>query len=255
MNRKFQLLLAFLTLSVSILSGQPFFTEVDPPLPTAEEPITIYFNSTGTPLEGYTGKVYMHTGLTIDGDDWQNVIGDWGNNTNQPELTNIEANLYKLEITTSIREFYGASLTDDITAMNFVYRAAEGEPQTTDDAYPVYKSELSILITSPETSPLIVQQNDLIEVRGSSVFADSNFIYVNDVEVYADTGSDFSYDITASDFGKTWVTAVAKNEDGSVSDQFYYYVRDDVVEQDDTLGPSEADERRREESKCGGHLP
>ena len=57
---------------------------VDPPFPTADELVTIYFDATGTGLEGYTGTVYTHTGLTVDGEDWLFVIGDWGDNSTQP---------------------------------------------------------------------------------------------------------------------------------------------------------------------------
>ncbi len=53
---------------------------VDPPFPIADEPATVYFNAIGTALEGYSGDVYAHTGVTVNGDQWQNVIGSWGNN-------------------------------------------------------------------------------------------------------------------------------------------------------------------------------
>jgi uncharacterized protein (DUF2126 family) len=56
-----------------------------PGIPTSA--ITLNFNKAGTPLASYTGTIYAHIGLTVDGNQWQNVIGSWGNNTTQPALT------------------------------------------------------------------------------------------------------------------------------------------------------------------------
>ena len=102
----------------------PVFSQVvysDPALPTADEPVIIYFNAEGTGLDGYTGDVYTHTGITIDNNRWQHVIGSWGNNSTQPQLTRLDDNLYKLDIDPSIREYYEASSSDNITELCFVF--------------------------------------------------------------------------------------------------------------------------------------
>jgi hypothetical protein len=39
----------------------------DPILPTQGAAVTVTFDATGTPLEGYTGDVYTHTGVTVEG--------------------------------------------------------------------------------------------------------------------------------------------------------------------------------------------
>ena len=138
-----------LTISVVFFAHAQVIT-TDPPFPTADGAVTITLNATGTGLEGYSGDVYAHTGLTIDGNKWQNVIGSWGNNTNQPKLNRIGANEYTLVITPSIRQFYGASSSANITEICMVFRSADNSQQTSPDIFqPVYVNELNVVITFP----------------------------------------------------------------------------------------------------------
>jgi len=102
---------------------------VDPPFPTADAAVTITLNTTGTGLEGYSGDVYAHTGVTVNGTNWQNVIGSWGDNNTQPKLTQTGANLYQLEITPSIRTFYNVDLSEVISELCFVFRSADASQQ------------------------------------------------------------------------------------------------------------------------------
>ena len=96
MTRRILFSIALLASGHYLASAQ--IITVDPPFPTADEPATVYFNAIGTALEGYTGSVYAHTGVTLMVMQWQNVIGNWNENIPKPKLTNIEADLYKLEI-------------------------------------------------------------------------------------------------------------------------------------------------------------
>ncbi|MCF6342510.1 MAG: hypothetical protein L3J31_06875, partial [Bacteroidales bacterium] len=196
---------------------------VDPPFPSAEAAATITFNATGTGLEGYSGKVYAHTGLTVNGNSWQNVIGSWGDNDTQPELTEIGTNLYQLDILPTVRDFYGVGTSGNISEMAFVFRSADGTQQTSPDIfYGVYEEILAILITAPETNPLIVQQNDTVLVKWIVNLADSSFLYLDDSLLFAGTGSSFEYKIPVEDFGKKRITAVATTGSDSVSDTFSY---------------------------------
>ncbi|HRW20807.1 MAG TPA: Por secretion system protein, partial [Bacteroidales bacterium] len=80
--------------------------EVSPSLPTDVDAITLIFDASKasrTDLVDYSGDVYVHTGVN----DWQYVIGNWGDNSIQPKLTRIGANTYTLSISPNIREFYG----------------------------------------------------------------------------------------------------------------------------------------------------
>ena len=204
---------------------------VDPQFPTADEPVTVTLNTTGTGLEDYNGDIYAHTGVTINGNQWQHTIGQWGNNSTQPKLTNIGTNLYQLEITPTIREFYSVNQTDVISQLCFVFRSADGSQQTYPDIfYDVYETPpFLVQITSPQENPYIVELLDTVHVTWMANLADSSFLYINNQKVFADTGSSFQYELIAVHYGANWIKAVAVNETDRVADSFYFYVRRPVT--------------------------
>jgi glycosidase len=227
MNRR---ILLIISLFASGFMASAQIITIDPPFPTADEPAIVYFNAIGTALEGYTGDVYAHTGVTIDGDDWQYVIAGWTENIPKAKLTNIEANLYKLDIDPTIREYYEVPTSGEITELCFVFRSSDSQLQTSPDIYyDVYESELAVVITLPETNALIVQLDETIHVEWSTNMADSSFLYIDDEKVFADTGSSFQYDIPVTTIGARWVTAIAKSDTEIVADSFYYYVRSEPI--------------------------
>ena len=87
--------------------------------PDATASATILFDKTGTGLAAYSGTIYAHTGVTVNGTPWQNVKGSWGNNTTQPALTLVSGNIYKLDLTPTILAYYGVS-SGTITKVNIV---------------------------------------------------------------------------------------------------------------------------------------
>lgn len=99
--------------------------------PEQNQPGTILFNATGTPLANSSGTLYLHTGVTLNGAPWQNVIGSWGVNAGQPALTLVSNNQYKLVISTSIQSFYNVA-SGSITKLNVVVRNSAGNAQTAD---------------------------------------------------------------------------------------------------------------------------
>jgi len=210
---------------------------VDPPFPLADEAVTVTLNTLNTGLEDYTGDVYAHTGITVDGQRWQYVIAEWGENIPKAKLTNVGNHLYQLNITPTIRGFYEAVATDDITELCFVFRSADGTQQTSPDIfYPVYQAGIGIQITLPDMRPVITEIDDTVHVEGNTTEADSTFLYVDGQQVYAGTGNSFVYDIVVENTGKTWVKAVAKNATESVADSFYYFVRPPLVVEDPPEG-------------------
>lgn len=207
---------------IQVIQAQTVYTE--PEYPTADAAVTVFFNATGTPLEGYSGDVYSHTGVTVNGSPWQYVIGDWGNNSNQPKLTKISSNLYQLEMDPSIRDFYGVPTSGEITQMCFVFRASEGSPQTVDIFVDVYSDELGLVIQQPAGSGFLLQQTDSIEVVATSPLADSMFIYVGDELFAAIAGIVIEDAVPAMMLGDVWlehtITVMAKNETDVVEESF-----------------------------------
>ncbi|MCD4732256.1 MAG: Por secretion system protein, partial [Bacteroidales bacterium] len=210
------------------LKGISQIVYTDPALPTADESVIVYFNAEGTALEDYNGIVYAHTGITVDGALWQYVIGEWGNNTNQPQLTNIGNDLYQLDINPTIREYYGALPTESITQMCFVFRSADGGTQTSPDIFiDVYEVGLNVNIIFPDISPFFVDPNEDFTVEAEATDAQDISLYVDDVLITTVTGNSLNETITASmDVDtKHWIKVVASNGSLEAVDSIYYYVR------------------------------
>jgi hypothetical protein len=74
--------LLFPSLFILLFLGAKGQITTTPALPVATQPVTITFNSAEESRLGYfTGDLYAHTGVAIEGNRWQYVIESWGNNT------------------------------------------------------------------------------------------------------------------------------------------------------------------------------
>jgi len=221
--------ISFLKVNYSLF-GQIVYTE--PALPTADASVIVYFNSVGTPFEDYTGSIYTHTGITVNGNQWQHVIGSWGNNTNQPQLTMVSANLYKLEMTPTIRAFYGATANENITEMCFVFRSADGGTQTSPDIFiEVYEVGLNVSITFPDINPYFVDPGASIEVNVESTQAQSISLYVDNTLIATVTGNSLLESIQASNEvdSRHWIKAIAISATETKKDSVYILIRPEVT--------------------------
>jgi glycosidase len=143
-------LLLFLMLAT--LGYGQITTSPSPALATG--PVTLNFNKTGTPLAAYTGVIYAHIGLTVNGTRWQNVRGSWGVNTAQPALTATTPNNYTLALTPDLYTYFGVPTTSTITEICVVLRNAAGTQQTTDTFIPV--GAFQVNLTAPAVNSTTV---------------------------------------------------------------------------------------------------
>ena len=172
----------------------PFFINAQvttsPAVPTPNDAITVKLNTTGTELDGYTGDIYAHTGVTVDGTQWENVIGSWGNNATQPKLTKITSNTYELKVTPDVYTFYSVSATKSITEMNFVFRSSDGSKQTRPDTHiKLYEEGLNIVVTSPANNNEVYNLNDQITLTAESSLSADLELFVNGVSQKTATAS------------------------------------------------------------------
>jgi 1,4-alpha-glucan branching enzyme len=139
------------TILLFLLLGFIGFAQVTtvPSPALADQPVTIYFNKAGTPLAGYNGAIYAHTGLTVNGTQWSNVIGSWGVDSSQPALTLDSGTTYKLVIPSNLYAYYGATAGSTITQICIVFRATgpSGAPQSVD--YFVNVGAFQVNLTAP----------------------------------------------------------------------------------------------------------
>ncbi len=149
------LVVLFIVLITNIVSFSQIVTII-PEYPTQNDSIVVLFDATqpgASALLNYTGTVYAHTGVTTNFGQWQHVIGSWGNNTNQPALTRISANLYKLTIGYP-RTFYSVTNpSEKILKLAMVFRSADATKQTNPDIFiDLYEPGLTLIVQNPAVS-------------------------------------------------------------------------------------------------------
>jgi 1,4-alpha-glucan branching enzyme len=208
----------FLLIFFSIqLSAQTKVT-LSPTFPTQTDKITITFDVTNAThqnkIAGYTGTVYAHTGVYFNNDksSWQKVIGSWGNNTTQPQLTWVATNKYQLTIDNP-RNFY--SVTDasqKITQLCFVLRSSDGTKQTEDIFVSLYSGGLSVIVNSPAVS------NSFGDLLRSPVFTSAGGTVLISVTI-SEVG-------TATKSIKLFVNNVLKNESSSNTLNYTFVAND-----------------------------
>ncbi|MCF6167954.1 alpha-amylase family glycosyl hydrolase [Lutibacter sp.] len=208
----------------------PIFTfsqvTTNPTIPIVSGEITIIFDATGTGLDGYTGDVYAHTGVTVNGAQWQNVIGSWGDNTTQPQLTRDSSspNLYTLLIAPDIFSFYGVSTSDTVTELSVVFRSSDGTKQTNPDIFiTIYAEGLNVAFTNPSNQS-VYNLNDVITISAvSSIDADLE-LFVNNVSQQTATATTTiatSYSLISTGTQTLKVVATANGETKETSISVY----------------------------------
>jgi 1,4-alpha-glucan branching enzyme len=135
---------------------------------------TLLFNKSGTPLAGYTGVIYAHIGVTLNGAPWQGVIGSWGNNSLQPSLTLVSGTTYKLDLTPTIQSFFGIS-SGTISKINVVLRGSTGSPQTTD--LEINVGAFQVNLTAPlNNSTTILNSGAALTVAANNTNGTANYV-------------------------------------------------------------------------------
>ena len=178
----------------------------EPEYPTQNDSIIIYFDATQAvrkELVGYTGDVYVHTGVNSSAGNWQHVIGTWGINSSQPKLTRIATDYYKLVIGYPRPFYFITSATEKIYALCFVFRSSDGSKQTEDIFYDLFDYGVTAVIDSPSVNtnygdvmryPRFYEINDRIafKVKAAALNTevDSVRILKNQSPVYSDKWRD-----------------------------------------------------------------
>lgn len=197
-----------------------------PTVPTDTNEFTITFDKSTTPLAGYSGDIYAHTGVTVNGTRWQNVIGAWGNNTNQPKLTKISDNIFELKITPDAYQFYGVATTQSITEVCIVFRSSTGTQQTSDIFVQLYKEGLNVVLTTPQIDGQVYDLNQTVSLAGESTSAADLELFVDNVSIKtANNVKTISSDYTFTSSGEKKIKVVAKSGSETKTDEKSVFVK------------------------------
>ncbi|MDY0082201.1 MAG: alpha-amylase family glycosyl hydrolase, partial [Ignavibacteriaceae bacterium] len=212
---KFVLSLIIVSLFAALNFAQIVTTE--PLYPTQNDSIVVIFDAAqpgATELLNYTGTVYAHTGVNTNLGQWQHVIGDWRNNSNQPALTRLGQNLYKLTIGFP-RSFYSVTnLVEKILQLAIVFRSSDGTKQTRPDIFiDLYETGLNLIILNPQVSvdysdplrsPAFLNEGEVVPINIEAVELGTKIslltLSVDDVLVAQTNTSSLSFNFDYSQF-------------------------------------------------------
>ncbi|MFC2089722.1 alpha-amylase family glycosyl hydrolase [Bacteroidota bacterium] len=234
--------LSILFLFIALIPSEQFAQVIttDPDLPTSGSAATIYFDATqgNQGLMDFTGDVYAHTGVITEnstsGTDWKFVKTNWGENTAETKLTRISANLYSLNLTPSIREYYGVPETTTIEQMAFVFRSADNSREgkdvgNVDILADVYDEGLNVAIQSPENNMLSDPGIQLTIDVSSSEIANLT-LFLNNEQILTLSGDSLSHTFSFNNPGDFWVKVSAATETETDSDSVLIHILDNQVE-------------------------
>lgn len=136
---------------------------------------TLLFNKTGTGLASYTGTIYAHIGVTLNGNAWQGVIGMWGNNSIQPALTLVSGTTYKLDLTPTIQSYFGIN-SGTISKINVVFRSASA-PYTQTTNLEINVGAFQVNLTAPlQNSTTILNSGASRSVTATNTNGTANYV-------------------------------------------------------------------------------
>jgi 1,4-alpha-glucan branching enzyme len=195
----------------------------DPPFPTAEDEITIYYNTNsgnqGIPTS--TVPVYAHTGVVSQEDEdncvnnWQYVQGNWGTADPNVIMTPMGGGIHKIVITPN--EYYNIPNGFDIGRLMFVFRnqngSLEGKNADGSDIYfELYEPGFHAGILQPYQSILNADSGETIEIQAaSSEPADLEILVNGTVVASANDATELSYDFNETTSGGYNIELVANN--------------------------------------------
>ena len=101
----------------------------DPEKPDADQPCVLYYLADrNSPFFDKSGDIYAHIGIN----EWSNVKAEWNQNIDKCKFQKTETpNLWKLELTPSVRSWFGAE-NEEVFRICAVVRSSDGSSQTAD---------------------------------------------------------------------------------------------------------------------------
>ena len=185
---------------------------VDPVKPDADGGCTITLNAVPTnEFMGYTGDVYLHIGIIIDG-EWKCVESQWDVNDDKFKMQSVGNGTWALEIP-NIREFFTlAEPTTPIIRLGMVARSA-AEETLTNEKGETYKAKLQtrpdqfVSVTDTKNAYVPFEPDDAVqETMPSGLKHGINYTGNNEVTlVFYDkdkNGKHYDYCYAVGDFSE-----------------------------------------------------
>ncbi|MFT4061446.1 MAG: alpha-amylase family glycosyl hydrolase [Edaphocola sp.] len=192
--------------------------------------ITFHADQGNQALMNYSGDVYIHTGVILQGTSgWQNVVTTWGSTNAAWKMTAQGNNTYTYTIT-DIRNFYGVTTNQVIDSLAMLFRDATGNTVGRAaggaDIFVavVQQGALAGSFTAPTVFPYFKTQAQSLNVTYITSQSADISIYENNVLNTSAANATTASATLTGNAGVNWVKAAATATTGTASrtDSFYY---------------------------------
>jgi glycosidase len=125
-----RLLIVLLTVLPLITQAQ--IVRIEPADASGDDEFKIIYDATqGTAGLVGESKVYMHSGVIIDGPEgegWTNVVGNWGQDDGVGEMTPVsgQTDLWEITLSPSARDYYNIANGTNMFRLGMVFRNSDG---------------------------------------------------------------------------------------------------------------------------------
>lgn len=197
-----------------------------PSTATQTDQVTLTFDATGTELENATGTFYAYTGVTINGQRWQNIIvPNFSENNGAPQFVSIPGtNTYQLTLGTSINQFYGVAPGDVVSEICLVVRNSSATAQTRPDIFlDIFPPGLNTVVTSPQNGD-IFSVNETITITGDCSQNTALDLSVNGTSIATTNAMTINSPYTFLASGSYAITMSADNGTASTSNTVNVFV-------------------------------
>lgn len=221
-----KLITSFFLLWISFAAVNAQIVKLDSPSPQGDNAFTIIFDANAGNKELLSAnKVYVHAGVVTDapdGTEWQYVVGNWGNDDGDGEMTPVAGETGKWEITLSpsARTYFGVPEGTNMFRLALVFRNAAGDkkasvnPGTYDWGFVASNGDIYVDLSIGEylqvTSPMenevylasgesfLIEADASSEVSTISVLVKEGDIFVEKAQEINGTSIAYSYTPTTS---------------------------------------------------------
>ncbi len=237
-------LFVVLVIVFSKISGQ---ISTAPLAPTINEEVTITIDinkCSNKSLLGYSGDVYVHTGLITaesgGNTDWKYVVTDWNTNSNKYKASRTASNKYTFTVEPDIRTFYGITENETVQKLALVLRSSDGNAKTEDLFVNVYNQGLTLEITSPEKDT-IINLNETIKFKAKAVpvgtsLPDSICLYMGDSLVHVSKHDTIDYSLSFNQTGTYQLRVKGQTAQYSAKDSVVVYCVKEVITKEVPVG-------------------
>lgn len=213
--------------SISV-TAQVVWTE--PAFPTADDQVTLYYNSAlgNGELQGVI-PVYIHTGVITSNStgpsDWQNVQTNWG--TSDPSaVLNPEGNsIHTFDFNgLTLSEYYQLDAGEAIESLAMVFRNSNGtlvgrNADGSDIFYAVSSGSFSTSLLTPENGYVVLNVGETTEIIGQASESCTLALLINGEEVASVEGTELVHTFEATEAGQFILELVGTSGELIASDE------------------------------------